>query len=556
MATPLTPIECSAQPLSISFHPARDIVAAGLADGTVEIHDVIVNKGDGVSSSAGAKAKSSKADDDGMESDDEADDTILCSIQVAKEGPSTGSTQMLARTDAPTPSGHGRGATQGPSCRSVLFSRSPHEVKPDYANSNGNSNNALRSGGEALFTACNGGSMRCLDTERACSLADFDNPDAPSSTLWSIENAHGVGINRIYQLPHYSPCGPALVSGDDVGAVRLWDTRICGAGGSGLGNDGGRGGNGGNPFDNLMKPPAGCVQHWKVNHDYVTDFTVNDDGTTLFASSADGTLSVFDVRFPNRKGTPRSVTLPGIDLRNPESTQQSNSKKDAKSTWETSGYSQSDNQEDELLSLCLLHKSTKLLCGTQQGVLSIFSYGHWGDISDRFPGHPQSIDALLKIDERTVLTGSSDGVVRAVQLLPNALLGVMGGHDGFPVEALGWSAGRKVVGSVSHDEYIRLWDGSFLNDDGDDDEMDDDEGEEDGKMQSVGAPTSKLGSAKAGDDSEDDWEDMDEDEDKSDSDDDDDDSDSDDSNGGGGGGKPKKREKIFKTENEAFFSDL
>ena len=51
----------------------------------------------------------------------------------------------------------------------------------------------------------------------------------------------------------------------------------------------------------------------------------------------------------------------------------------------------------------------------------------------------------------------SDGLVRAVQLLPNSLLGVLGGHDGFPVEALGWSAGRKMLGSVSHDEYIRLW---------------------------------------------------------------------------------------------------
>ena len=56
-----------------------------------------------------------------------------------------------------------------------------------------------------------------------------------------------------------------------------------------------------------------------------------------------------------------------------------------------------------------------------------------------------------------MLTGSSDGLVRAVQLLPNRLLGVLGGHDGFPVEALGWSAGRKMVGSISHDEYIRLW---------------------------------------------------------------------------------------------------
>jgi len=33
----------------------------------------------------------------------------------------------------------------------------------------------------------------------------------------------------------------------------------------------------------------------------------------------------------------------------------------------------------------------------------------------------------------------------------------LGGHDGFPVEVLRWSAGWKMVGSASHDEYIQLW---------------------------------------------------------------------------------------------------
>jgi hypothetical protein len=36
MARQLRSIECSAQPLCMSFHPLRDVVAAGLVDGTVE----------------------------------------------------------------------------------------------------------------------------------------------------------------------------------------------------------------------------------------------------------------------------------------------------------------------------------------------------------------------------------------------------------------------------------------------------------------------------------------------------------------------------------------
>lgn len=549
MATSLKPIECSAQPLSISFHPFKDIVAAGLVDGTVEIHDLIASaSSDGVASAA-AKAQPDDDDNDNIMIDcpQEEDDaeTILASIYVAKEVHSSKiNTQMFAKLDrdnSTSKSGPVGKATQGPSCRCVLFSRSPNEN-----NSSDCGDVIIQSGGEFLYTACNGGSIRCIDSERACSLVDqFQNPNAQSPILWSIDNAHQMGISKLYQLPHSSPCGPALVTGDDIGTVRLWDTRMCGANQSSSTKK-----NCSNPFDNLMKLPTGCIQHWKVNHDYMTGFETDDNGSTLFASSADGTLSVFDVRFVHRKGTPRSIIQPDIDPHNPTVPQQTANQ------WEKSGYTQSDNQEDELLSLVLLKNSQKLLCGTQQGILSIFSYNQWGDISDRFPGHPQSIDALLKVDEDTVLTGSSDGLVRAVQLLPNALLGVLGGHDGFPVEGLGWSAGRKMVGSISHDEHIRLWDASLLKDD---DSENDEVGEEEVVPSPMkdGAVASKK--ANSSNDREDDWEDMDEDDDdddddsKSDIGSDDSDSSDDESEEGD---KPKKREKIFKSENETFFSDL
>lgn len=34
-------------------------------------------------------------------------------------------------------------------------------------------------------------------------------------------------------------------------------------------------------------------------------------------------------------------------------------------------------------------------------------WGKWGDSSDRCMGHPESVDALLKVDEDTLCTGSS-----------------------------------------------------------------------------------------------------------------------------------------------------
>jgi hypothetical protein len=37
--------------------------------------------------------------------------------------------------------------------------------------------------------------------------------------------------------------------------------------------------------------------------------------------------------------------------------------------------------------------------GTQSGVLAIFSWGNWGDMTDRFIGHPQSVESMVKVDE-------------------------------------------------------------------------------------------------------------------------------------------------------------
>jgi hypothetical protein len=65
----------------------------------------------------------------------------------------------------------------------------------------------------------------------------------------------------------------------------------------------------------------------------------------------------------------------------------------------------------------LFQRGKKVVCGSQEGVLNIFSWGLFGDVTDRFPGHPNSVDALLKIDEDTLLTGSSDGLIRSVLFL-------------------------------------------------------------------------------------------------------------------------------------------
>ena len=114
-----------------------------------------------------------------------------------------------------------------------------------------------------------------------------------------------------------------------------------------------------------------------VLQDYISGFATNVAQDHLLATSGDGRLTVYDLR---------KNVLAG----------------------------KSDDLDDELLSVAVIKNGRKIVCGSQNGVLVIFSWGTWGDMSDRFPGHPDSVEALLKIDEDTVLTGSSDGIVRYV----------------------------------------------------------------------------------------------------------------------------------------------
>ena len=51
----------------------------------------------------------------------------------------------------------------------------------------------------------------------------------------------------------------------------------------------------------------------------------------------------------------------------------------------------------------------------------------------------------MKIDEDTVFTGSSDGMIRIVSILPNKLLGVVGEHSDCPIERLTLSPDRRLV---------------------------------------------------------------------------------------------------------------
>ena len=129
----------------------------------------------------------------------------------------------------------------------------------------------------------------------------------------------------------------------------------------------------------------GLVRVWDVRQrasaleftehsEMITDLLYTDRGKCLVSASTDGYLAVYDLR----RGR--------LDAR-------------------------SDNQEDELLCLALLKGGKKLVCGTQEGVVGIWSWGSFGDVSDRLLGHAASVDAVVPFDDSTLLTGGADGKV-------------------------------------------------------------------------------------------------------------------------------------------------
>ncbi|KAI0074600.1 WD40 repeat-like protein [Panus rudis PR-1116 ss-1] len=234
--------------------------------------------------------------------------------------------------------------------------------------------------------------------------------------------AHDVAINRVKSvMPNM------LATGDDDGVIKFWDPR---------------------------KPEA--LRSYTHHFDFISDFLWLEDKKHLVATSGDGTLSVLDVR----------------------------SKK-------TEPFAQSEDQEDELLSLVSIKGGQKIVVGTQLGILSIFNRkSGWGDCVDRIPGHPHSIDALCNIPptypsaHSTILTGSSDGLLRAVQLLPTKLLGVVADHGDFPIERiavdLGCGESSRWVGSVGHEEVLKLTDLREVFEDEDEDGEESEEGRKEG----------------------------------------------------------------------------
>lgn len=152
------------------------------------------------------------------------------------------------------------------------------------------------------------------------------------------------------------------------------------------------------------------------------------------------------------------------------------------------------------------------------GILSVWDRSKgWRDCMDRIPGHPHSIETIVPLSDDIVATGSSDGMIRLVSILPSSLsschlqisltsasltitpyalsvVGVIAHHDDYPIERLAINSGMTLLGSASHDECVKLTDIRDLFGDDDEDEEDPDAVTTDAK---AGANEAPVGPAAA-----------------------------------------------------------
>jgi WD repeat-containing protein 55 len=76
--------------------------------------------------------------------------------------------------------------------------------------------------------------------------------------------------------------------------------------------------------------------------------------------------------------------------------------------------------------------------------------------------HPSAVDCLYALDDTMACTGSSDGMIRVVNILPNSLVGVLGDHGRHPIERIIADKDRTRLISCGHDGSVKVWNLSML----------------------------------------------------------------------------------------------
>uniref|UniRef100_A0A3P8TRP6 WD repeat-containing protein 55 n=1 Tax=Amphiprion percula TaxID=161767 RepID=A0A3P8TRP6_AMPPE len=169
------------------------------------------------------------------------------------------------------------------------------------------------------------------------------------------------------------------------------------------------------------------IMDLKHHEDYISDIAVDQAKRILLTASGDGTMGVFNIK---RR---RFELL-------------------------------SEYQSGDLTSVAIMKRGKKVVCGSSEGTVYIFNWNGFGATSDRFAIKAESVDCIVPVTDSIMVTASMDGYIRAINLLPNRVIGCIGQHVGEPIEELAKSRDSRFLVSCGHDQLVKFWDISSLPD--------------------------------------------------------------------------------------------
>ncbi|XP_067422997.1 WD repeat-containing protein 55 isoform X2 [Emydura macquarii macquarii] len=168
-----------------------------------------------------------------------------------------------------------------------------------------------------------------------------------------------------------------------------------------------------------------AIMEMRQHEEYISSMAIDENKKLLLTTSGEGTMGVFNIK---RR---RFELL-------------------------------SEPQNGDLTSIVLMKRGKKVACGSSEGTVYLFNWDGFGATSDRFAVKAESIDCMVPVTENVLCTGSIDGVIRAVNILPNRVIGRVGQHLGEPIEQLAKSHTGQLLASCGHDQQVKFWDISAL----------------------------------------------------------------------------------------------
>ncbi|XP_028220513.1 WD repeat-containing protein 55-like isoform X2 [Glycine soja] len=115
--------------------------------------------------------------------------------------------------------------------------------------------------------------------------------------------------------------------------------------------------------------------------------------------------------------------------------------------------------EDYISDITFVSDAMKLLATSGDGTLSVCNLRrNKVQAQSEFSEDELLSVVLMKLDEDRIITGSENRIINLVGILPNRVIQPIAEHSEYPVECLAFSHDRKFLGSISHDQMLKLWD--------------------------------------------------------------------------------------------------